>query len=62
MTKEERQKRSEELKAQRKAKALQRKKDKDQEKARLKRKEHKAVLKRAKKLLSLTESASTAVQ
>ena len=65
MTKEERQKRSEELKAQRKAKALQRKKDKeekDQEKAWLKREEHKAVLKRAKMLLSQTEPASTAVR
>ena len=64
MTKEERQKRSEELKAQRKAKALQRKKDKeekDQEKAWLKREEHKAVLKRAKELLRQTEPASTAV-
>ena len=65
LTKEERQKRSEELKAQRKAKALQRKKDKeenDQEKAWLKREEHKAVLKRAKMLLSRTEPASTAVR
>ena len=64
MTKEERQKRSEELKAQRKAKALQRKKAKeeeDQEKALLKREEHKAVLKRAKELLRQTEPASTAV-
>ena len=58
MTKEERQK------AQGKAKALQRKKakeEKDQEKVRLKREEHKAVLKRAKELLSQTEPASTAV-
>ena len=64
ITKEERQKRSEELKAKRKAKALQRKKDKeekDQEKVWLKREEHKAVLKRAKELLSQTEPASTAV-
>ena len=48
----------------RKAKALQRKKakeEKEQEKARLKREEHKAVLKRAKELLSRTESASTVV-
>ena len=64
MTKEERQKNSEELKAQRKAKALQRKKakeEKDQEKVQLKREEHKALLKRAKELLSQTEPASTAV-
>ena len=64
MTKEERQKKSEELKAQRKEKALQRKKakeEKDQEKVRLKREEHKAVLKRAKELLRRTEAASTAV-
>ena len=64
MTKEERQKRSEELKAQRKEKALQRKKakeEKDQENAWLKREEHRAVLKRAKELLGRTEPASTAV-
>ena len=64
MTKEERLKRSEELKVQRKAKALQRKKakeEKDQEKAWLKGEEHKAVLKRAKELLSQPEPASTAV-
>ena len=64
MTKEERQRRSEELKAQRKEKALQRKKakeEKDQEKAWLKREEHRAVLKRAKELLGRTEPASTAV-
>ena len=64
MTKEERQKRSEELKTERKAKALQWKKskeEKEQEKARLKREEHKAVLKRANELLSRTESASTVV-
>ena len=64
MTKEERQRKSEELKAQRKEKALQRKKakeEKDQEKARLKREEHRAVLKRAKELLGRTEPASTAV-
>ena len=64
MTKEERQKRSKELKAQRKAKALQRKKAKEEkdQKAWLKREEHKAVLKRAKELLSQTEPASTAVR
>ena len=48
----------------RRAKALQRKKakeEKEQEKVRLKREEHKAVLKRAKELLSRTESASTVV-
>ena len=64
MTKEERQKRSEELKTERKAKALQWKKakeEKEQEKAWLKREEHKAVLKRAKELLSQTEAASTVV-
>ena len=64
MTKEERQKQSEELKAERKAKALQRKKakeEKDQEKVWLKREEHKAVLKRAEELLSQTEPASTVV-
>ena len=64
MTKEERQKRSEERKAQRKDKALQRKKakeEKDQEKARLKREEHIAVLKRAKSLLRRTEAPSTVV-
>ena len=52
------------MKAQSKAKALQRKKakeEKDQEKVRLKREDHKAVLKRAKELLSQTEPASTAV-
>ena len=54
MTKEERQKRSEERKAQRKEKALQRRKaqeEKAQEKAWLKREEHIEVLKRAKSLL-----------
>ena len=63
MTKEERQKRSEELKAQRKEKALQRKKAKEEkdQKAWLKREEHRAVLKRAKELLGRTEPASTAV-
>ena len=64
MTKEERQKKSKELKAERKAKALQRKKakeEKDQEKVQLKREEHKAVLKRAKELLSQTKPASTVV-
>ena len=65
MTKEERQKQSEELKAERKAKALQRKKakeEKDEEKVQLKREEHKAVLKRAKELLSQTELAYTVVR
>ena len=64
MTKEERQKRSEEHKAQRKEKALQRKKAKEekaQEKAWLKREEHIEVLKRAKSLLRRTEAPSTAV-
>ena len=64
MTKEERQKRSEECKAQRKDKALQRKKgkeEKDQEKVRLKIEEHIAVFKRAKSLLQRTEAPSTAV-
>ena len=64
MTKEERQKRSEEFKAQRKEKALERKKakeEKDKEKAWLRREEHKAVPKRAKALLERTEPASTAV-
>ena len=54
MTKEERQKRSEERKTQRKDKVLQRKKakeEKDQEKVWLKREEHIAILKRAKGLL-----------
>ena len=49
----------------RKAKALQRKKakeEKEQEKVRLKREEHKAVLKRAKELLSRTKPASTVVR
>ena len=61
---EERQKRSEELKTQRKEKALERKKakeEKDKEKAWLKREEHKAVLKRAKALLARAEPAFTAV-
>ena len=64
MTKEERQKRSEELKAQRKEKDLERKKakeEKEKEKAQLKREEQKAVLKRAKALLARTDPASTAV-
>ena len=64
MTKEERQKRSEECKAQRKEKALQRKKaqeEKAQEKAWLKREEHIEVLKRATSLLRRTEAPSTAV-
>ena len=50
------------MKVERKAKALQRKRakeEKDQEKAQLKREEHKALLKRAKELLSRTELAST---
>ena len=53
------------MKAEIKAKALQRKKakeEKDQEKAQLKREEHKAVLKRAKELLSRTKPASTVVR
>ena len=65
MTKEERQKRLEELKAQRKEKALERKKakeEKEKEKAQLKREEHKATLKRAKALLARTDPASTAVR
>ena len=64
MTKEERQKRSEELKAQRKEKALERKKAKEEKdkKVQLKREVHKAVLKRAKVLLDRTELASTAVR
>ena len=52
------------MKAQRKEKALERKKakeEKDKEKAQLKREETKAVLKRAKALLERTEPASTAV-
>ena len=64
MTKEERQKRSEECKAQRKEKALQRRKaqeEKAQEKAWIKREEHIEVLKRAKSLLRRTEAPSTAV-
>ena len=65
MTKEERQKYSEELKKERKAKALQRKKEKEekeQEKAWLKREVHKAVLKKAKGLSSRTEATSTVVR
>ena len=52
------------MKAVRKAKVLQRKKakeEKDQEKVWLKREEHKAVLKRAKELLSRTKPTSTIV-
>ena len=52
------------MKAERKAKALQRKKakeEKDQEKVQLKREEHKAVLKRVRELLSQTKPASTVV-
>ena len=59
MTKEERQRHSEELKAERKAKALQWKKAKEEKEQ--EREEHKAVLKRAKELLSRTESTSTVV-
>ena len=65
MTKEERQKRSEERKAQRKEKALQRKKaqeEKAQEKVQLKREEHIEVFKRAKSLHQRTEAPSTAVR
>ena len=65
MTKEERQKHSEELKEERKAKALQQKKEKEekgQEKTRLKREAHKEVLKKAKELLSRTEATSTVVR
>ena len=65
MTKEEQQKHSEELKEERKVKALQQKKakeEKDQEKAWLKREEHKAVLKRAKELLSRTKATSMVVR
>ena len=64
MTKEERQKRSEELKAERRAKVLQEKKareEKEKEKVWLKSKEHKAVLKRAKELVSRIEPASVVV-
>ena len=64
MTKEERQKHSEEGKEERKAKALRQKKEKEekeQEKARLKREAHKEVLKKAKELLSRTEATSTVV-
>ena len=64
MTKEERQKRSEELKAERRAKVLQRKKareEKEKEKVWLKSEEHKAVLKRAKELVSRIEPASVVV-
>ena len=52
------------MKAQRKEKALERKKAKEvkgKEKAWLKREEHKAVLKKAKALLARTDPASTAV-
>ena len=65
MTKEEQQKNSEELKEERKVKALQRKKEKEekeQEKARFKREAHKEVLKKAKELLSRTEVTSTVVR
>ena len=64
MTKEERQKHSEERKEERKAKAQKQKKEqeeKEQEKARLKREAHKEVLKKAKELLSRTAATSTVV-
>ena len=65
MTKEERQKYSEEHKEERKAKAQRQKKEqeeKEQENARLKREAHKEVLKKAKELLSRTEATSTVVR
>ena len=64
MTKEERQKHSEEGKEERKAKAQKQSKEqeeKEQEKVRLKREAHKEVLKKAKELLSRTEATSTVV-
>ena len=64
MTKEERQKKFEELKEQRKVKTLERKRareEKDQEKVWLKREEHKAILKRTKGLLRWTKPPSTVV-
>ena len=62
MTKEERQKHSEERKEERKVKAQKWKKEqeeKEQEKVRLKREAHKEVLKKAKELLSRTAATST---
>ena len=64
MTKEERQKHSEERKEERKAKAQKWKKEqeeKEQEKVRLKREAHKEVLKKAEELLSRTAVTSTVV-
>ena len=65
MTKEERQKHSEECKKGRKEKAQKWKKEqeeKEQEKARLKREAHKEVLKKTKELLSRTTATSTVVR
>ena len=65
MTKEERQKHSEERKKERKEKAQKQKKEqeeKEQEKARLKREAHKEVLKKAKELSSRTTATSTVVR
>ena len=65
MTKEERQRYSEELKEERKVKAQKHKKEqeeKEQEKARLKREAHKEVLKIAKEMSSKTAATSTVVR
>ena len=65
MTKEERQRRADELKAQRKEKSLERKKAKeeaDKEKARLKREEHKMLLEKAQALPKRNPPAATAVR
>ena len=65
MTKEERQRYSEERKEERKAKAQKHKKEqeeKEQEKARLKREAHKEVLKIAKEMSSKTAATSTVVR
>ena len=65
MTKEERQRYSEERKEERKAKAQKHKKEqeeKEQEKARLKREAHKEVLKKAKELSGKTAVTSTVVR
>ena len=65
MTKEERQKHSEECKKERKEKVQKQKKEqeeKEQEKAKLKREAHKEVLKKAKELLSRTTATSTVVR
>ena len=65
MTKEERQRYSEECKEERKAKAQKCKKEqeeKEQEKARLKREAHKEVLKKAKELSGKTAATSTVVR